>query len=71
MFNIIRIGFIKQFLIILTCLSFQTAVAQSFVITPDTIMVNGKVVTADNDDPEAVTIAEAIAIRDGKNHCRW
>ncbi len=66
MFNIIRIGFIKQFLIILTCLSFQTAVAQSFVITPDTIMVNGKVVTADNDDPEAVTIAEAIAIRDGK-----
>jgi predicted amidohydrolase YtcJ len=33
---------------------------------PDTIMVNGKVITADNDDPEAVSIVEAIAIREGK-----
>lgn len=66
MIKFINIEFVKRFLIILTCLSVQSVIAQSFVVTPDTIMVNGKVVTADNDDPEAVTIAEAIAIRDGK-----
>jgi len=29
----------------------------------ETIIINGQVITADNDDPEKVTIAEAIAIR--------
>ncbi|MGY8815811.1 MAG: hypothetical protein ACKVHQ_14020, partial [Gammaproteobacteria bacterium] len=61
MFKFISITFVKRFLLILTCLSFQLVIAQSFVVTPDTIMVNGKVVTADSDDPEAVSIAQAIA----------
>ncbi|MGK0298225.1 MAG: putative amidohydrolase YtcJ [Gammaproteobacteria bacterium] len=66
MFKLINIMFVKRFLFVLACLSFQSVIAQSFVVTPDTILVNGKVVTADSDDPEAVTIAQAIAIRDGK-----
>lgn len=32
----------------------------------ETVIVNGKVITADSDDPEDVTIAEAIAIRDDR-----
>jgi predicted amidohydrolase YtcJ len=32
----------------------------------ETIIINGQVITADNDDPEKVTIAEAIAIRGDK-----
>ncbi len=33
---------------------------------PDTILVNGKIITADNDDPGKVTVVEAIAIHKGK-----
>lgn len=32
----------------------------------DTVIINGEVITADNDKPEQVTIAEAIAIRDSR-----
>ncbi len=32
----------------------------------ETIIINGQVITADNDDPDKVTIAEAIAIRGDK-----
>lgn len=33
---------------------------------PDTILLNGRIITADNDDPDSVSIVEAIALRDGK-----
>jgi len=32
----------------------------------DTVIINGKVITADSDDPDSVTIAEAIAIQSNK-----
>ncbi len=32
----------------------------------DTVIINASVITADNDDPEKVTIAEAVAIQDKK-----
>ena len=32
----------------------------------ETIIINGQVITADNDDPNRVTIAEAVAIRGDK-----
>jgi predicted amidohydrolase YtcJ len=38
----------------------------SHVAIADTILTNAKVITATNDDPARVTIAEAIAIHDGK-----
>ena len=52
--------------------AFIGLVATSFMIVKayaaqapfaETIIINGKVITADSDDPESVTIAEAIAIR--------
>ncbi|HKU17582.1 MAG TPA: amidohydrolase family protein [Steroidobacteraceae bacterium] len=50
----------------LACLGTASAGAQVLPIAPDTIVVNGKVITANNDDPKKVTVAQAIAIRDGK-----
>ena len=44
----------------------QPVLAQSPFVKPDTILVNGKIITADNDDPTKVTVVEAIAIFDGK-----
>ena len=32
----------------------------------DTVIINGKVITADSDDPNNVTIAEAVAVRDNR-----
>ena len=44
----------------------QLVMASHVPGVPDTILVNGKVITADSDDIDKVTIAEAIAIHDGK-----
>ncbi len=41
-------------------------VLASHIAVADTILVNGRVITADSDNPSAVTIAEAMAIHDGK-----
>src|SRR5262249_50331772 len=38
---------------------------QVLLLYPDTVLVNGKILTADGDTPD-FTIAEALAIRDGK-----
>ncbi len=63
----------RVWLIGFLCLLLAAATAGYLVVRPsrtaavaDTILVNGKVITADNDDPARVTIAEAIAIHDGK-----
>jgi predicted amidohydrolase YtcJ len=45
--------------------SSQAVFAQSLPVIPDTILVNGKIITADSDEPEDVSIVEAIAVRDG------
>ena len=66
MFNLYKAGTAEGILILLIIFSYQSSSAQTLPITPDTIMVNGRVITADSDDPEDVSIAEAIAIRDGK-----
>jgi predicted amidohydrolase YtcJ len=57
---------VNRILVLLICIYCQPVLAQLPPVPPDTILVNGKVITADSDDPEAVTIAQAIAIRDGK-----
>jgi len=44
----------------------QPVLAQSPFVKPDTILVNGKIITADNDDPTKVSVVEAIALFDGK-----
>ena len=41
-------------------------VPDELVSYADVILYNGQVLTADSDDPKAMTIAEAVAIRDGK-----
>jgi len=50
----------------IVCLISQLVMASHVPGVPDTILVNGKVITADSDDIDKVTIAEAIAIHDGK-----
>ena len=66
MFKLNKVGTVEGILILLVIFSCQSSSAQTLPITPDTIIINGKVITADSDDPEDVSIAEAIAIRDGK-----
>ncbi len=44
----------------------QSVLALTPFDIPDTLLVNGKIITADNDDPAKVSTVEAIAIRSGK-----
>jgi len=43
----------------------QAVFSQALPIVPDTILVNGKIITADSDVPDEVSTVEAIAVRDG------
>ena len=48
--------------VLITILSFSTVQAAQSPYA-ETVIINGKVITSDNDDPEQVTIAEAVAIQ--------
>ena len=73
MFNVITM-FINQRLLIfftLSIFSFQLAYAAKVLdtkvpILPDTILVNGNIITADSDIPGDVSFAEALALNNGK-----
>jgi len=56
---------IRYLLLLLFFLS-QPLLASHVPDVPDTILFNGKIITADSDNVDEVTIAEAIAIHDGK-----
>jgi len=57
--------FALVFLMPVTVLA-QSAQNASFANFADTVLLNGKVLTMDNDDPGKITVAQAVAIRDGK-----
>ena len=55
-----------RFLCLLAALFFSSNAGAGTSPYAETIIINGQVITADNDDPDKVTIAEAIAIRGDK-----
>lgn len=63
-------GALAAFGMVLALAAGQARAAQTvpdeLVSYADIILYNGQVLTADSDDPKAMTIAEAVAIRDGK-----
>ena len=65
----IRYIYRRQSLLVVSLLAvvFSHSITASHVTdVPDTILVNAKIITADSDDIDKVTITEAIAIHDGK-----
>jgi predicted amidohydrolase YtcJ len=62
MYKAINCVYIFLFIVVFSHVSFS----QGLLNVPDTIIINAKVITADNDNPGEVSIAQAIAIRDGK-----
>ena len=56
----------SRFLCLLSALFLSCNVGAGTSPYAETIIINGQVITADNDDPDEVTIAEAIAIRGDK-----
>ncbi len=57
--------------ITLSCFSSQWVYAATVLVTkvpvlPDTILVNGKIITSDSDVPAEVSIVEALALNNGK-----
>jgi len=52
-----------RFLCSLSALAFTCSAFAGMSPFAETVIINGQVITADNDDPNQVTIAEAVAIR--------
>ena len=57
---------INRLLFLVVAAIFSSTVSAATSPYAETVIVNGKVITADNDDPASVTIAEAIAIQGNK-----
>src|SRR3990170_943295 len=61
--------FHRQFwtaLFLMGCVAMFPGGARGAALEAEWVFYNGKILTADNDDPEQFTIAQAVAIYDGK-----
>ncbi|NNE38344.1 MAG: amidohydrolase family protein, partial [Gammaproteobacteria bacterium] len=63
-----KTNFFNRLLLLISSIIFLAFISHSALSAPspyaDTVIINGKVITADNDNPQQVTVTEAIAIRD-------